>query len=134
MHDRPSNEVKPVRFDPRLRDTEWGWMRRVDRYAEIVVPVWFTLLEWIALLGVLEFVHRKSGSKILGVIVALSLVAMWRYVVALVGRVEFIGFAPKASARTQFWISEGIGGLITTGAWLLAYHCVNLIAQFTSNA
>jgi hypothetical protein len=133
-HGISNDRAEQVRFDLQLRDTELGWMRRFDKYALLGVPVWFNMIEWVALVGALELFRRKSGSMLLAVLVAVSIVAIWRYLVAVVGRIEFVGFAPKASARTQFWISEFIGGLITTGGYILVYRAVDLIAKFTSTS
>ena len=121
-----------MQFDLRLRDTELGWMFRVDRYALLIVPAWFNLIGWVALVGGLEFFRRKSGSVLLGVVVALSTVFIWRYLVAVIERVEFVGLAPRASTRRQFFISEAISAVITCGGFYLVHRAVDIIAKVSA--
>ena len=126
------SDPEKVKVDFSLRDSELGWMRRVDRYAMIIVPAWFNFIGWLALVGGLEFLHRKSDSKILAVIVALSVFAIWRYLLAVFARVEFVGLAPKASPMRQFLISEGICAVFTLGGWVIVQRAVDLIAKSTA--
>ena len=85
------NEDNPVSIDIRTKDTELGWMRRTDRLALVGVPVWFNLLGWVALLAGIEYLRRKSGSPLLGFLVSISTFFIWRYLVAVFGRFEFVG-------------------------------------------
>ena len=129
----PTPEDDPVRVDFRTKDTEWGWMRRVDKLALVGVPAWFNLLGWIALLSGIEYLRRQSGSAVLGYIVMFSTLLIWRYLTALMERVEFIGILPAASPKKQFWISALISGIIVFFGGLLVVKTVHIIADLTES-
>ena len=108
-------------------------MRRVDKLALVGVPAWFNLLGWIALLSGIEYLRRQSGSAVLGYIVMFSTLLIWRYLTALMERVEFIGILPAASPKKQFWISALISGIIVFFGGLLVVKTVHIIADLTES-
>jgi hypothetical protein len=120
-----------IKVDFRLRDTELGWQQRLDKYALILVPAWFNVLGWVGLLAGIEFLHAKSKSFALGLLVVLSLVFIWLYFNAVFYRVWFVGVAPKRSVKTQIRISIIISSLLSWGIYWLSRYIVELIAQVT---
>ena len=127
-----SPEDQRVKVDLRLKDTELGWMQRADRLYLKAVPVWFNLIGWIALTGGIEFLRRKTDSNLLGLIVFPSMIFIWRYLVAVIENVDFVGILSKASKRTQFWISEVISSAIVFGGSYLVNKTIMEVAELSA--
>lgn len=106
---------------------------RIDKLALIGVPAWFNLLGWVALLSGIEYLRRQSGSILLGFIVGISTVFIWRYLVALIVRMEFIGIIPNTSPRKQLMISIAITTFLVSGGIALVMQSVRIIADLTES-
>lgn len=126
-------DPKPIKVDLRTKDTELGWMMRIDKLALIGVPAWFNLLGWVALLSGIEYLRRQSGSILLGFIAGISTVFIWRYLVALIVRMEFIGIIPNTSPRKQLMISIAITTFLVSGGIALVMQSVRIIADLTES-
>jgi len=130
---QPDNQsIYGTVLDLRLKDTELGWVQRMDKYVLTLVPAWFNVLGWIALTGAIQFLASKGKSVALMVLVALSLLWLWFYFFVIFNRIRFVGIIPDRWDRTQTWVSIVISTLLAYGSWQLAIYAAALIARVSS--
>ena len=123
---------KRTKVDFRAKDTDLGWMHRIDRYTLILVPAWFNILGWVALLGGLEYFRRKSGSPMLWPVIWFSYVFISRYFIAVMERVDFIGIFPKSSPKVQYLVSSILTAAVALGLFQIVYRAVDTIAVISA--
>lgn len=126
-------EDQRVKVDIRLKDTEWGWMQRTDRFYLKVIPLWFNLIGWITLIGGIEFLRRKTDSPLLGFVVFPSMFLLWRYLVAVFEKFDFVGILPNAPNKMQFFLSEVISAIIVIGGSYLTNKTIIEVATLSSS-
>ncbi len=122
-------EGGPVKFDFGLKDTELGWVERVDYYALKATPIWFSFLGWTLMLGALQYLYQTTGSIFLGVVIGISWVLFFRYLMAIFFAVEFIGLPFIKSRGAEALLSLIVSGILAIGCWYLMRHIVALIVE-----
>lgn len=120
------NKIK-VDFD--LKDTELGWMERVDKCVIKIAPAWFSILGWVLILGAMHFLHKQSNSLILATIIGISWYLFIRYLIAVFYRIEIVTFPFVKSPSKIAFISSIISGGLAIVCWLSMSHVVNLLVD-----
>ena len=88
-----------IELDLQTQKTEGEWQSTLDRFWLAVTPLWFTWLEWVALLGVLSYLAETTRATVLMVAVSLSYTALFFYFFAVFFRLEIRGFPRVKSPR-----------------------------------
>jgi len=118
-----------IKIDFHLKDTELGWMERVDKYIIKIAPAWFSLLGWVLILGAMHFLHKQSESLILAGIIGISWYLFIRYLIAIFYRIEIVSFPFVKSPSKISFISNIISGVLAIVCWLSMNHVVNLLVE-----
>jgi hypothetical protein len=121
-----------MKINLRAKDTDLGWMKRFDRFYLSAAPHWFEWLGWVLILGVLEFLRCKSHSIILTVVLGLSWLFFWRYLVALLDPLEIAGIPWLSSRKAKIIASTLFSGFLAGAVYLVARYMAALASEYTS--
>lgn len=113
-----SDEEK-IEIDFRRKETEAGWTRVVDKFGLKGAPVWFSWLSWILALGAFRYLFLKTGSTVVGVVIAISSGMLWAYFWGFFYRFDFKGILLVTERRQQI-ASLLLSGVIAWLFWWLA--------------
>src|SRR5437762_602461 len=113
-------EEKSIEVDFRLRETEAGWQRILDRFGLAAAPRWFEWLEWILVLGAFQYLGEKSGSPLAKLIPGISVGLLWFYFNGFFFRIEFKGWFRIKSPIAERFVSIAVSGILATCFWFAA--------------
>ena len=71
------------------KTTKVGWVDQVDRCVVKAVPIWFSFLGWITLVGGIRYLGEKHDSFILNAIFGLSLLFIMLYLYATFEKINY---------------------------------------------
>ncbi len=120
-----------MKIDFTLKDTEFGWMKRIDRVYLAVIPKWFEWLGWILILGALQYFQKQSNSTFLAVLLLLSYISLWRYFIAVFDSLHFTGTPFLKSHRWEVVFSSVVSGLLAFGFYRIAIFLAKLAGDLT---
>jgi hypothetical protein len=112
------NESKKITLNINKTDAEWFiWL---DKTAIKYVPKWYTFLNWVILLGLLNYLSESSNDWRLKSLYFASLVGMFWYLQGYFYSLEFDGIPFIKKERTKRIISFFMSGLLATSTfWFL---------------
>lgn len=123
----PRREEEKTKVHLKAKKTESEWQRVLERFWKKVTPRWFEWLEWILILGVLQFVVEQTRSLILSIVCAFSYLALFFYLQGVFYSVEIYGFPWVKSERTRRMLSLIVSGILSYALWLLLIRLVSEI-------
>ena len=107
--------VRGPRQDWEENLTESEKMDREDKFILKFAPNWFRMLEWLIILGVLEYFIEETSSYILQFLKFISLGLLVWYLNAILFRVNFYSLVPiryLKNAKTAHLINVIIAGVV----------------------
>jgi len=118
----------PIEIDFSAEKIEAGWIATVDKFWLAFTPKFFEWLGWVALLAGVRFIHTKSPTIWLGVIIAVANVAITFYFIAYFHRFRFVGLPFSQSPKARLFISLLISGVLAFTANQAAYYAAAALA------
>jgi hypothetical protein len=112
--------MKKIIVDLQLKDTEIGWIKRVDRLVVAFAPEWFKWLGWIMVLSAFEYLRIRTKSIAITFILSFSLYLFWRYLIARFDSLEIVGLPFIKNRKFEIIISTLIMCGMATGFWWIA--------------
>jgi len=120
-----------IEVDFRRRETEGGWSAGIDRLGLAAAPVWFTWLEWILILGGLEYLAGKSGAIFARLTAGVSIALLWFYFNGFFSRFHFKGWFRIQSPAIERILSITASSIIAAVFWWIAQSVAQTIAANT---
>lgn len=124
----PTDEIV---VDLREKRTEAGWQAWIDRTALRAAPLWFEWLGWIAALAALEYLRKKSGSRVVTGITVVSILLLWYYFNGFFFRFSVRGFPAVKPVRVERAISILLAGVTSYVVWRFATSVAEIVAANT---
>lgn len=113
--------------DVRRKAKEPFWTERVDRFVTKFTPEWFNWLGWTLALGALQYLFVRTKSPLLALIIGVSYILFWLYLVAYFDKTRPINIPFVKSHQVKILISTF--AMVALGTLFYAiYHLIaNLI-------
>lgn len=127
--DGSAEEKRVVRLG--RKRTELGWTRWLDSVALRLMPHWFNLLQWILVIGAFQYLGEKSRSFACAVIVAVSLMGLFYYLVASFDRYHFADLPWANTSGRQRFVSVTIATGMAAAVFWTTFHLARLLAENT---
>lgn len=108
--------------------TEYEWQEAADNFYLTYVPKWFNFLEWVVLLGVFHFLAWQLNNWVLKTIYAVSLFGFWFFLQSYFFNIHIEGVPLIKSERAKRLFSLIMGGIISTGVFILTDNIVSQIS------
>lgn len=120
-------ESKKITFN--TKKTEAEWIKWMDKTAIKYVPKWYEFLNWLVLLGLLNYLSETSGNVKLKLLYGISIAGMFYYLQSYFYSFEFDGipFIKKISIKRIF--SLLISGLLATGTFMFLRTVIPLFEK-----
>ncbi|MBA3963597.1 MAG: hypothetical protein H0X40_17095 [Chthoniobacterales bacterium] len=113
------------------RETEGGWLGACDRFALTAAPTWFNWLEWVFVLGALDYLAAKSGAWLAHLAAAVALGLLWMYFNAFFVRLQLKGWFGVHSAGPERALATVASSVLAGGFWFAAQVIAETIATST---
>jgi hypothetical protein len=117
----PSEEEKPLNGDD-------GWLEKNHRFWYLATPKIFEWFNWVAVLGALSYLFKKSHSPAVLVLMLLGYLSLIFYFTAF-----FLRHPPRIpwvrTKHNQEFISGILALLLGYAANVLVQHAVNIFSQ-----
>jgi drug/metabolite transporter (DMT)-like permease len=102
--------------------------QRVDEFFLRSTPVWFSWLEWLAVLAALQYLLVKTNSALIGVLVVVSYIFLIMYFLAFFGKHRIKGLPFTNNEIVGAIISIILAGASAYCFWFISYQTVLLIS------
>ena len=111
--------MNPVQIDLAAKETEYEWTRTLDDFWKKVGPQWFQWLEWMIILGALDFAASDTESTVLRLATGLSYGILWLYLSAVTSSVEWRGWQRSWPGWARRIVSSVLSALLMVALSLL---------------
>ena len=120
-------DIKKINFN--AKKTEYEWQQTIDKFSLKFVPKWFDFLNWIVLLGIFNFLAEYTHDWKLKIIYLISVAGLLMFLQSYFFNIRFDGLPFIKSERAKRSISIIIGGIISTGVFILLSKIIPLISE-----
>jgi hypothetical protein len=129
----PADQERETALEIELRggETEAGWQGTCDRFGLSAAPTWFSWLEWVFVLGAVDYLAAKTGAWLPRVVAAVSIGLLWTYFNAFFFRVQFKGWFGVRSPRVERALSTLVSSLLAGFFWFAAQAIATAIVANT---
>ena len=108
-----------MKVDFSVQKTEVEWNRAIDAFGKKLGPLWFQWLEWLLILGAVDFVAKQTQSSVLRLVAGLSYGVLFLYLQGVFHSMEFYGFPVIKSERGRRIASIALSAILCVLFWLL---------------
>jgi len=108
-----------MKIDFNKKKTEEGWQKSFDAFWMKITPGWFSLLEWVLILGVISFLAKQTQNIILIIVSIMSHLFLFFYIQSMFYSIDFVNIPGIKSFKMERAISIILSGLISITIWLL---------------
>ena len=115
------------KIDFQAKKTEAEWLRTLDDFWMKATPKWFEWLEWLLILGAIQFLAKQTQNTVLRVVSATSYAALFFYLQSFFFSLEFYGFPLTKSERVRRLLSLVLSGILAIALGLLFAKLVSQI-------
>jgi hypothetical protein len=117
-----------VKLDLQAKATEEIWQKKIDQFWLCFTPWWFTLLEWLLIIGALSYLSEQTGHILLKNIVSFSYFGLFFYIQSVFFSMTIIGL-PTRSRTMKRVIPLIVSGLMTSGSLVFINSIVPLLRK-----
>jgi hypothetical protein len=121
--------TEEITIDFTTKKTELGWIQLLDRTAINYVPKWFNFLNWVVILGLLNYLSSTSNDWKVKLIYALSMIGLFIYLQGYFYSIKFIGFPVIRNEKFKVLISSFISGIFL----YMAYYFIDGVIPIFRN-
>ena len=116
-----------MKIDFRDKKTEGGWQDTFDAFWIKITPGWFSILEWVLILGVISYLAIQTQNIILRLVSVISHIFLFFYIQSVFYSIEFVNIPGIKSFKWERIISIVLSGLISISIWLLISKLITLV-------
>ena len=108
-----------MNIDFNTKKTESEWQTSIDKFWKYVTPLWFEILEWVLILGVISYLANQTRNMTLRIVSSISYVFIFFYIQSLFYTIDFKGFPLVKTNRGQRILSIILSGITSFLVWIL---------------
>jgi len=125
-------EDNHIKIDFSHKETEAGWLQLIDDFGRKAAPVWFNWIAWIFLLGLLEYLFKKSHSVIVGVTIGISYLLLLLYFQWFFCRIDFKNVPVLCRIQNKIFISVFLSVIMGFLFWKAAIQIAIVVSNYQS--
>lgn len=112
--------------------TEYSWQNEAKEYFKYgkYAQVWFEYMEWLIILGSLEFLATKTTNRYLGIVNFISWFFLYNFIQQNLWTIKYQMILPKfIKGRAREWIAYITGALLVSASYIFVRNVVEELSQ-----